>query len=813
MEHLAKQFISSPTEKNACVLLQTLRKNNFHHITVVLSNFISNLYPHNIPIICEGAISAFYSDRHKLSYDLYTKALSFPTLSEKESHVIRFNRHFSIPHVSDRYIHYPEKVVKKILQRSKRPIPLVTFTVTTCKRFDLFEQTMNSFLNCCKDLNKIDEWLCVDDNSSEEDRKKMKELYPFFNFYWKSSEEKGHPRSMNIIRDNTKTEFVFHMEDDWKFFCKRNYISDCMSVLSEDNVYGQCLVNKNYAETPQDIGIVGGLSKTAKNGTRYFVHEHTATKEQFEQFNKKYGKQMNCAYWPHFSFRPSLFRRKLLTIIGPFNEKVSHFEMDYSKKYTSLGLKSTFLEGIYCLHIGRLTSERNDQTIPNSYTLNGEAQFSDKEKPDKIDIGNGIETFVVNLTRRADRLKTFDSICPVKYTKFSAVDGKKLKPTIQLQQLFENNDYNMRRGIVGCALSHIKLLVQLVNSDKNAYCILEDDITFTDNFVDKVQQVLKKLENSEWDFIYLGHSLYLQYREKGCYDKTTRPNANKWNKPLSLLRSMGGAYGYIITKKGAEKMLNFINTNSMTNAIDTVFQKAIDDVNTFYCYPHLVFTECVLPKGQGNGKFVDSDIQRDFVSLTIPLNDRLDKEVKFYGKDSIVNVSTEEELTICKDANVIFYKNPPDGVNKYLLGKRSYMVGNTLIIVSNPSKEHMSARYFDRLKKNGTWDIDDVFEDYVVEEEEEKGEIVKVEKKVVKANVEGDFVFIPTLDQIGHDIYMLSGSIEEFKSKALSDPNCAGFNTLGFFKDKIDNLTTSQYFSDKDGIFIKKQYLPVDLQK
>ena len=788
MEHLAKQFISSPTEQNGHVLLQALRKNNLHHTSLLLSNFISKLYPHNIPIICEGAISAFNTKKYKLSYDLYTKALSFPALSEKDSFEISFNRHFSIPHISDRYIHYPTSIIKKIQQRPKRDIPLVTFTITSCKRFDLFEKTMNSFLNCCKDIDKIDTWFCVDDNSSEDDRTKMKELYPFFNFYWKTPTEKGHPRSMNIIRDFAKTEFIFHMEDDWKFFDKRNYISDCMAVLSENNSYGQCLINKNYAETHKCISIVGGEFKAAKNGTRYFIHEYASTKEEQDEFDKKHGNQRNCAYWSHFSFRPSLFRRKILTILGPYNESSHHFEMDYSKKYASIGLKSTFLDGIYCLHIGRLTSERENKSIPNAYTLNGQPQFYAKEKVEKTVIGEDIKTYVINLDRRPDRMKDFEKISPVKCTKFSAIDGKMLKPNIQLQQIFEGNDYNMRNGMVGCAMSHIKLLIQLVKSEQKMYCILEDDVTFTDSFVQKVQQVLKDVAKYDWDFIYLGHHLNPPDSDNGCYNKNKKPVITRWSRDLSLTLSVGGTFGYIITKAGAEKMLNFINTNSMTNGIDTVYQKASNIVNTFYCYPHLVFSEYV--PNYNDDKTVDSDIQRDFTTtLTIPLKERLKREVEFYGKDNIIYVEDEEKLSSV-DKNVIFIENPTDKAREFVQGKKFYMVGNTMVIVLRPKERHLTNRYFDRLKKYGEWDIDDVFEGLVPKEDPD------------------ELVFVPQLDQIGHDIYRLEGDMEFFKNKAMSEPNCAGFNTLGFFKNKIENLSNSPYFSPNDGIFIKKKFLP-----
>lgn len=53
-------------------------------------------------------------------------------------------------------------------------------SMTTCKRYDLFQKTVNSFLNCCLDLDKIDYFFCVDDNSSNLDKLQMQEKYGFF---------------------------------------------------------------------------------------------------------------------------------------------------------------------------------------------------------------------------------------------------------------------------------------------------------------------------------------------------------------------------------------------------------------------------------------------------------------------------------------------------------------------------------------------------------------------------------------------------------------------------------------------------------
>jgi hypothetical protein len=61
--------------------------------------------------------------------------------------------------------------------------PKIIFSITTCKRLDLFKKTIYSILNNWVDISKVDYFLCVDDNSSEEDRSEMKTLFPFFKSY------------------------------------------------------------------------------------------------------------------------------------------------------------------------------------------------------------------------------------------------------------------------------------------------------------------------------------------------------------------------------------------------------------------------------------------------------------------------------------------------------------------------------------------------------------------------------------------------------------------------------------------------------
>ena len=112
----------------------------------------------------------------------------------------------------------------------------VFISFTTCKRFDLFKQTLGSILNHWLDVEKIDYWFCVDDNSSKKDRELMKSTFPWITYYMKSESEKGHRESMNIIWDKLtelKPKYWIHMEDDFLFYTRRNYVEDSITILKK----------------------------------------------------------------------------------------------------------------------------------------------------------------------------------------------------------------------------------------------------------------------------------------------------------------------------------------------------------------------------------------------------------------------------------------------------------------------------------------------------------------------------------------------------------------------------------------------------
>lgn len=713
MDSLAQKFMETWSENSAVDLLRSARCSNFHHIGILLGEFLEKEYPHSADIKEEYSITLYYGNKPDQAYFVSKRYLALRGLTEEQSKRAIFNQHFASSAVQNRYIHYDPIKMRKVLNVKKRDFPLITLTITSCKRYDLFSKTINSFVNCCKDSHLIHEWFCVDDNSSEDDREKMRQFYPFFNFYFKTPEEKGHPQSMNIIRNHVKTPYFFHLEDDWCFFDQRDYMSECLEVLGTNTNIGQCLINKNYGETPADRDILGGLFHTTNSGLRYYIQEFCPGKQQLDEFLKKYGSGKQCAYWPHFSLRPSLLRTGIIKELGAFNEKVSHFEMEYSSRYVNRGYISAFLETVYCTHIGRLTSQRHDATKTNAYELNNEAQFSGKEQqktksePKEDIFPFRVKTFVVNLDRRPDRWEKFSKQEEPKflrYSRFSAVDGTKLKKTAQLQQIFDNNDYNMRKGMVGCAMSHVQLYIQLLKDDgADVYCILEDDIDFVPDFEDKLSFCAHELNKTEWDLFYLGHHLWKRFIDNEVYSKTLWPKIEQFDRSESLRRSVGGTVGYMINKKGAENLLNFINRTGMTNGIDTVQQKSADELNVYYAYPHLIYSECF--RGDNNP---DTDIQYNYDGLTMTLEERLEEELKQYP-DGITEI-TNLILPPHESPLISLYYRCDDKVKISKLVQDCAVPCYTLAdkILFIPSKDN--GRYFHRFKKYGDWNVEDALQ-------------------------------------------------------------------------------------------------------
>ncbi len=223
-----------------------------------------------------------------------------------------------------------------------------------------------------------------------------------------------------------------------------------------------------------------------------------------------------------------------------------------------------------------------------------------------------MKSFVINLERRTDRKenvkKGFDSVNFNNYEFYKAVDGKELKGDEELYNLFYGNDFNWRKGVIGCGLSHYNLWKQLSeNENDEMYCIFEDDFIVRHDFLNNLNSCEIFMQENEVDILMLGYHMFKNIRPRyPIYDSQAPLEIQDFQNDLYI----GGFFGYILSKSGAQKLVEYIDRNGIKHGIDYLI-KIDKNLIIKECRPHIIFSDWV----DVNNSSVDSDIQKDYDAL------------------------------------------------------------------------------------------------------------------------------------------------------------------------------------------------------
>jgi hypothetical protein len=199
--------------------------------------------------------------------------------------------------------------------------PIVTLTVTTCKRFESFVRTMDALMKHCTDFDYFTEVLVVDDSSSESDRNLMKEKYPFIRLVF--HDQKSHAHSLNIIREQVRTNFIFMFEDDWE--CHESF--RVQDIIREMIIY-------NIDNLRTNTILMNGKFNNA-------IHFNIFSPSKMNPKNKEWSNQKGYVFdetqygetWPGFSLNPILIQKKVLD--EPFDETIpsGFMEFDWAARH------------------------------------------------------------------------------------------------------------------------------------------------------------------------------------------------------------------------------------------------------------------------------------------------------------------------------------------------------------------------------------------------------------------------------------------------------------------------------------------------
>ena len=179
---------------------------------------------------------------------------------------------------------------------------------------------------------------------------------------------------------------------------------------------------------------------------------------------------------------------------------------------------------------------------------------------------------IINLKRREDRKNSMieqferENIKSTQYEFIEAVDGYTLKETEELRLLFDGNNFNYRKSVIGCALSHLKIYDNLISDEKNDYYIvLEDDVELENEFKKKLNEITSIFVKQ--DIEHLALALSLANNESDILSKSSNEDSIQFfKKDVYKLWNIG--FAYIISKNAAKKIIDFINNCSIKCAID-----------------------------------------------------------------------------------------------------------------------------------------------------------------------------------------------------------------------------------------------------
>jgi len=179
----------------------------------------------------------------------------------------------------------------------------------------------------------------------------------------------------------------------------------------------------------------------------------------------------------------------------------------------------------------------------------------------------GIEkTYVINLDTRPDRweklMKAEPYLEPL-VERVSGVNGKTLEMTSQIYHLFDKNEFQWKKSIIGCNMSHISVWDKIAAAkDGNYFLVLEDDVRFQKGWMDQWKQYMDHIP-ADADLLYLGGvlppnkpALPLASQKYNEYWSFIQPNTLFSPFPIPVFHFC--AYSYILTRAGAQKLMAYM---------------------------------------------------------------------------------------------------------------------------------------------------------------------------------------------------------------------------------------------------------------
>jgi GT2 family glycosyltransferase len=202
----------------------------------------------------------------------------------------------------------------------------VTLIITSYNRFDLLEQTIDSFEKM--NTYPLADKLIHEDSGNEKVAAKISDRFPSFRVI---SPEKqiGYSRSLDRLLEEVKTEYVFTSEDDWVYYRNPGFIERSIKILDENPMIHQVWI-RDHDDHSHPLEPTVSISGIRVREVTYGYRE----------------------FWNGFSLNPSLRRMSDLKRFFPNGISEIGDEIECAKHVAKFHYKAVAMDKSTIKHIG-----------------------------------------------------------------------------------------------------------------------------------------------------------------------------------------------------------------------------------------------------------------------------------------------------------------------------------------------------------------------------------------------------------------------------------------------------------------------------
>ncbi|OBK19236.1 hypothetical protein A5635_26850 [Mycobacterium asiaticum] len=269
----------------------------------------------------EQGVCASWIGRQPEAFTLFRRMLARPELSDDDRQRCAGNRDVCVATMIEAMSVSPAEQVETLT----RPLADsgqsdVTVSLIAGPELEPTEQTLNSFLHCCTDFNRIDRFVLLDTGLSIADRAQLRDNYPFLEFIDAHSDDRLGAH-LAQIRAHIDERFWLHLSQGWRFFAPDTLLTRLIAVLDAEPDVFQVAINFTDATNLVSACAPEHVVRRTPDAGRYLLTNTTAQ-------------------------GPAMFDINRLDRLGDFSDTDPDPLIHLSHRATSVGLHAATLDEV-----------------------------------------------------------------------------------------------------------------------------------------------------------------------------------------------------------------------------------------------------------------------------------------------------------------------------------------------------------------------------------------------------------------------------------------------------------------------------------